>query len=276
MPEFHNQLKTLGLREILPYAPFEAMEYHSYIKILLAPKGYHLEVDLQRFELDTATLFFINPHQHFKITNMSTEAAHLIYYNRDFYCIQIHDEEVACDGLLFNNVQNMPQIGLQDDSIFQLFASIQEEFRLKDSSQEEMIRTYLKQILIKSVRIWKKQHLYAEILEDKQELEFFRRFTVLVENHYKEKHQVSAYAELMHVAPKTLAHKFKRLKLPSPSEVITERRILEAKRLLAHTPLSAKEIGYYLGYDDPAYFSRIFTQMTGFTTSAFRKKFQEK
>jgi AraC-like DNA-binding protein len=276
MPEFHNQLKTLGLREILPYAPFEAMEYHSYIKILLAPKGYHLQIDLQRFELDTATLFFINPQQHFKITTMGTESAYLIYYNRDFYCIQIHDEEVACDGLLFNNVQNMPQISLEDDSILQLFASIQEEFRLKDSSQEEMIRTYLKQILIKSVRIWKKQHLNAEILEDKQELEFFRKFTVLVENHYKEKHQVSAYAELMNVAPKTLAHKFKRLNLPSPSAVITERRILEAKRLLAHTPLSAKEIGYYLGYDDPAYFSRIFTQMTGFTTSAFRKKFQEK
>lgn len=75
------------------------------------------------------------------------ESGYFIFYNMDFYCIQIHDEEVACDGLLFNNIHDIPM------------TVVPNEFTLKDSSQEEMIRTYLKQIFIKSTRLWKLQHL---------------------------------------------------------------------------------------------------------------------
>ncbi len=71
----------------------------------------------------------------------SAESGYFIFYNMDFYCIQIHDEEVACDGLLFNNIHNIPM------------TVVPNEFTLKDSSQEEMIRTYLKQIFIKSIRL---------------------------------------------------------------------------------------------------------------------------
>jgi AraC-like DNA-binding protein len=95
----------------------------------------------------------------------------------------------------------------------------------------------------------------------------------LVEKHYKEKHGVADYADLLLMAAKTLTHRFKRLNLPQPNEVIKNRLILEAKRLLVHTSLSAKEIAYELGYEDPAYFSRLFQLKTGESPSVFRSKY---
>ena len=75
------------------------------------------------------------------------------------------------------------------------------------------------------------------------------------------------------MAPKTLTHKFKRMNLPQPNEVIKNRIMLEAKRLLVHTALTAKEIAYELGYDDPAYFSRLFLIKTGDSPSGFKSRY---
>jgi len=155
-----------------------------------------------------------------------------------------------------------------------LFSSIEDEFALQDGSLEEMIRTYLKQLLIKSTRLWKVQHLDGVMAtKPNNELEFFRRFTQLVEANYKEMHHVADYADLLMIAPKTLTHRFKRLGLPQPNEIIKNRIILEAKRLLVHTNRTAKEIAYGLGYEDPAYFSRLFFVKTGETPSGFRAKY---
>lgn len=52
--------------------------------------------------------------------------------------------------------------------------------------------------------------------------------------------------------------------------------MLEAKRLLVHTAMSAKEIAYELGYEDPAYFSRLFQIKSGESPSAFRTKYLAK
>jgi len=90
--------------------------------------------------------------------------------------------------------------------------------------------------------------------------------------HYKEKHSVADYADLLNLAPKTLSNKFHKLNLENPNEMIKNRIVLEAKRLLLYSELTIKEIAYQLGYEDPAYFNRIFTQKSGKTPAAFRKE----
>ena len=144
---------------------------------------------------------------------------------------------------------------------------------MNDCSQEEMLRTYLKQLFIKSTRLWKLQHLDGTMAQQNNDIEFFRRFTQLVEASYKLKHSVADYADILAIAPKTLTHKFKRMNLPQPNEIIKSRIILEAKRLLVHTSKSAKEIAYDLGYEDPAYFSRLFYIKTGETPFGFKSKY---
>lgn len=275
---FQSDLKTLGLISLKGYNlnDINSGDYKQYIKVLFLPKGYQLQVDLTEYLVTRPSLFFVSPNQYVQLKKAGLDGGYFIFYNRDFYCIQIHDEEVACDGLLFNNIHNMPMVELDKEEtkfITYIFSQIAEEFGLKDTSLEEMIRTYLKQLFIKSARLWKKQHLDKQLTEQNSDLNFFRKFTLLVEAHYKHKHNVAEYAELLFIAPKTITHKFKRCNLPQPNDIIKNRILLEAKRLLVHTQLTAKEIGYELGYEDPAYFSRLFVQKTGETPSGFRIKY---
>ncbi|WP_439490274.1 helix-turn-helix domain-containing protein [Algoriphagus sp.] len=250
--------------------------FKEYIKILYLPSGYTVTVDFTVHRTVAPSLLFVSPNQFMKIEEVGLAPGYLIFYNRDFYCIQIHDAEVACDGLLFNNIQNMPLVSLPDgeaEFTNYLFMQITGELALNDSSLEEMVRTYLKQLLIKSTRVWKQQHLEKVVSEQPADLDFFRNFTLLVDAHFKEKHSVADYASLLSIAPKTITHKFKRLNLPQPNDVIKNRLILEAKRLLVHTGMTAKEIAYELGYEDPAYFSRLFQLKTGESPSGFRVKY---
>lgn len=251
--------------------------YRPFIKVLFVPAHYSISVDFKIYELEKPALFFVNSNQFLTIIKATNEPAHLIYYNRDFYCVQIHDAEVACDGLLFNNLFEIPKVAFDESEMANvklLFSQIKEEIELKDSSSEELIRVYLKQIILKATREWKKQNLENDrIMLQTTEHDFFRNFSRLVEIHFREKHTVADYADLLNLAPKTLSHKFKKLNMENPNEIIKNRIILETKRLLFYTDLSIKEIAYQLGYDDPAYFNRMFTQKLGCTPGNYKKEF---
>jgi AraC-like DNA-binding protein len=277
---FESNLKKIGLL-IMNSEGISAINsgaYKLYIKVLYAPEGYRIKVDFSIYTTTEPTLFFVAPNQFLGIEASGIESGWFMFYNRDFYCIQIHDEEVACDGLLFNNIHNMPRTSVPKEHIGRfndLFLRMEEELVQNESCMEEMIRTYLKQLLIRATRIWKKEHLDTELVQQSNDLEFFRKFTLLVDQHYHEKHTVSDYADMLFMAPKTITHKFSRLKLPQPNEIIKNRIVLEAKRLLVHTSMSAKEIAYELGYEDPAYFSRLFLVKTGESPSRFRAKYYD-
>lgn len=274
---FEDHYKKLGF-EIFSEKNLEAVngtQFRSDIKILYIPEGYELTVDFNHYKVSKPSLFFLTS-QHLKIEKGKEEAM-LLYYNRDFYCIQIHDKEVACDGLLFHNVFEIPFVELSDketSDIKNLFQHIKDELEWKDSSAEEMIRTYVKQIIIRATRNWKKQHLENSTIKiPGNELDVFRDFSRYLEIHFREKHNVAEYAELLHIAPKTLTHKFKNLNLESPNQLIINRILLEAKRLLFYTDKPVKEIAYDLGYEDPAYFNRLFSNKTGNTPYNFKKNY---
>ena len=149
--------------------------------------------------------------------------------------------------------------------------AIQYEIKNEDVANEEMIRILLKQIIIKSTRIWKAKHQLDEPVKN-TEIEFLRKFSLLVEMNFKQLHTVADYAKLLFVTPKNLNKKVTQFGNQSPNEIIKARIITEAKRLLVHTNLTIKEIGYTLGYDDDAYFIRLFTTQTGLSPQQFRKQ----
>lgn len=274
---FEDHYKKLGFETFSEQnlQDFTDSRYKSEIKIFHVPEGYGLTVDFKNYKTENPALFFLTS-QHLQVEHGSGESE-LLFYNRDFYCIQIHDKEVACDGLLFHNIFEIPFVELDKEEnrmVKNLFRNIKKELEDQDSSAEEMIRTYVKQIIIRATRKWKKQNLdNDEIKIPGNELEVFRDFSRLLEIHFRKKHHVSDYAELLHMAPKTLTHKFKSLHLESPNQLIINRILLEAKRLLFYTDKPVKEIAYDLGYDDPAYFNRLFTNKTGNTPSSFKKNY---
>jgi AraC family transcriptional regulator, transcriptional activator of pobA len=246
---------------------------NEHIKVLFIPQNAIIQVDFQEIEMKTDTLLFINPHVILK--PCETIGGQLMHFNRDFYCVEIHDQEVACDGILYNNVFEIPFINLneeQSSEIQKIIRDIQSELKGEDFGTEEMLRTLLKLIILKSTRIWKQQHQLSD-KEQQADVQFLRKFSKLVEQHYKTLHTVADYADLLFVTPKNLSKKIGLVSKDTPNDIIKNRIILESKRLLAHTTMSVKEIAYSLNYDDDAYFVRFFTKHVGISPTSFRKQF---
>jgi AraC-like DNA-binding protein len=209
------------------------------------------------------------------VLEIPTENRGLIAYlfNREFYCIMHNDSEVSCMGMLFYGSSNAP-IALLNDREISSFEAIltllMEEFEIKDQIQGEMLRTLLKRILITATRLIKNEG-FTESMSFKQ-VELIRKFNILVEHHFKEKHQVADYAKLLFKSPKTLSNFFKKHNAPSPLKIINERITAEAKRLLLYSDKSAEEIAYELGYQEPSHFSKFFKKQVGVSPLSFRKQ----
>jgi AraC family transcriptional activator of pobA len=95
-------------------------------------------------------------------------------------------------------------------------------------------------------------------------------FQQLINTHFKEEKRVSFYAEKLHISANYLNIRCKKHLKISATQLIQQRTILEAKRLLKSTALSVKEIAYELGFMDHAYFSNFFKVQAGTTPTDFR------
>ena len=250
----------------------------DYPKIIYLPKNTEIILDFEKFKHEEASLFFISNTQQYELpTFIKSSGAIILYFNRDFYCVQIHDKEVSCDGILFNNVFNATSVLLfkQDNlNIVKTIKEIKKEYESDDIATEEMLRILLKKIIITATRIYKKINGLAANNVNNDDINFLRKFSQLVETHFYQNHAVADYASLLHTTSKNLTKKINLAGLKSPSQIIKDRILLEAKRYLTHTNYSVKEVAYKLGYEDEAYFNRLFSSYSKATPSQFRKSFQ--
>lgn len=97
------------------------------------------------------------------------------------------------------------------------------------------------------------------------------RFRELIEERYRGHDEVEDYARALAVSPKQLWAACRRVAGAPPARLIQDRLLLEAKRLLLYTNVSVAEAAYTLGFNDPAYFSRLFTKETGRSPRDFRR-----
>lgn len=93
----------------------------------------------------------------------------------------------------------------------------------------------------------------------------------LIDIHITSEKGPAAYAAMLNISEVYLNEAVKAVTGLSAGAYIRSRAILQAKRQLAYTSLSAKEIAYALGYDDYAYFSKLFKKSVGRSPSEYRK-----
>ena len=194
-------------------------------------------------------------------------------YNRDFYCLETHDQEVSCIGFLFFGSHGTMFITMADNDVKKLQSLLLvfvDEFDEKDNIQGDMLRMLLKRLIILVTRLAKKQYL-SHMQMESSEFDVVRQFNLLVEKHHKEHHQVQEYAAMLNKSPKTLSNLFARYNQKTPLQVIQDRLVLEAKRLFYYTDKSAKEVAFELGFEDPANFSRFFKGQTSSSPSDFKQ-----
>ncbi len=98
-------------------------------------------------------------------------------------------------------------------------------------------------------------------------------FKDLLSTHYREWKRPSDYASRLNLSPVYLNEAVKKSTGLSASESIQHEIVIRAKRLLYYTTLSVKEIAGELGYEDQAYFTRLFTKVSGLSPTRFRSKY---
>jgi len=98
----------------------------------------------------------------------------------------------------------------------------------------------------------------------------FRRFEALLEQHHLDRWSVSDYAAALSITATHLNRVTRAATGDTASHLILNRMIREARRNLVYTNLPVSSIAYTLGFDDPAYFSRIYAAATGLSPRAFR------
>lgn len=228
-------------------------------------------VDFKSYEFQDNVLLFLSPGEIFSIESEGIKEAYKLTFIRDFYCIETHDKAIACNGVLFNNVYEIPFIKpCKKDSAKLSFIveSIIEELSQESTAQYDMLQSYLKQFIINAVRIKKEHH----IIQEESETRLFKDFSVLVEQNFKSLHSITDYANRLGVSPKSLSKHFQKIGTTTPSSYLKNRIILEAKRQLFYSNKTVKEIAFELGFNDPAYFTRFFTKATQKSPLQFKKE----
>lgn len=102
------------------------------------------------------------------------------------------------------------------------------------------------------------------------EQDIYYQFVNLLENKFNSEHKVSYYTRMLNATPKKINSILLKTNEKTISELIIERIILEAKRLLVYSNKSIKEIAYELGFEDNYYFSRTFKIQTSLSPELFR------
>lgn len=231
-----------------------------------------LEVDGLRVQLLPNQLLTTTYLQNISFENSNFPLTAFLF-NREFYCISDHDDEVSCNGILFFGTQDLPIISIpkdQERKFNTLYEVFEDEFTTPDKIQGDMLQMLLKRLIIICTRLAKEQLIVKKL--DNDQIDVVRKFNVLVDTHYKTKRKVSDYAELLYKSPKTLSNLFALYNQKSPQQIILERLVLEAKRLIRFTNKQNQEIAYELGFNDPAHFSRFFKKMTDFSPTQYRDK----
>lgn len=98
------------------------------------------------------------------------------------------------------------------------------------------------------------------------------RFEALVEAQFAAHWSVRDYADALAVSPTHLSRITRQATGRPASKLIEERLMREARRNLVYTNLPVSTIAYALGFDDPAYFSRVFARATGLSPRNFRDR----
>jgi len=260
------QLQQINQRELIS---FDNELAFPLLFVWVRGENSEIQYDGTKIQLKNNTILCLTIFQNIEFREL--ENARVVKFNREFYCVLDHDSEVGCKGILFYNASQLPYFQIPNEEIEKfetLWKMFEIEMQLKDELQLEMLQMMLKRFIIICTRIYKNQTDFLKIKN--KDVDIVREFNFLVEQYFKTKHNVKDYADLLNKSPKTLSNIFKKLAGKSPLQIIHERKILEARRMLRYTDKSMKEITYELGFEDIQTFSRFFKKTEEISPSEFK------
>lgn len=248
-----------------------SLHRHNYFEIFVFTKGKgtHL-LDTEVHAIDANMVHFVSPGQVHQISREPGSEGHVIFFSRDFLLSSTSNKQLLFELPFINNYSTDPTLKLKDsemERVLSIIENIKSESQQKDEQSADLIRSYLHTLLLLCLRFYSQQKPTST--PDRSST-LVRDMLALLEQHFKMEHQVQFYAAELHTTPKSLNEACKQMMGRTASDIIFDRLILEAQRLLMHSELSTKEIAYFLNYQDPAHFSKFFKNRTGKSPSELR------
>lgn len=254
---------------------FDHIQRLNYYALIWVQKGNgKVKVDFSEYDFIENQLLAFAPYQPFMLATTETIEGVVIHFHPDFFCIIKHHQEVACNGVLFNNIYEPPYVTI-DEIGKATFNMVVEQMKIEMQNpalaQYELLVSYLKIFLITASRLKKEQQPKKSSQVEENSAPFIlQNLKNFIEQNFKTKHSASDYANLLNISPKALAKITKNHFNKTLTNLIAERIIIEAKRELYLTNKAVKEIAYELGYDDEHYFSRFFKNNADVSPQMYR------
>jgi AraC family transcriptional regulator, transcriptional activator of pobA len=254
---------------------FDHVQRNNYYSLIWVTQGSgKMKSDFTEYDIMPDTLFAFSPYQPYMFSAEKELQGVTIQFHPDFFCIHLHQKEVACNGVLFNNIYQPPFTSVNDISsqtFKMVIAQIEAEMKNPVLAQYELLGSYLKIFLITASRLRTGQQpqALAAIAELKEPF-VLQSLKDAIEKDFKTKHAASDYAKTLNISVGALAKITRNHFNKTLTELISERIIIEAKRELYLTNKAIKQIAYELGYDDEYYFSRFFKVNTDVSPQMYR------
>jgi len=255
---------------------FDHLQRLPYYTVILLVEGHtKLHVDFTECEAGPGSLLLFAPYQPFMLRSTENIRGSVMHFHSDFFCIHQHQREVACNGVLFNNIYEDPIVTLSQtelDEFLRLLDEMKPEITRTDLAQHELLVSYLKIFLIRASRLKIEQTSnQRQHPTHRPQAEVAQYLRDAIEQHYKTMHSPSNYAALLHVTLKVLSKIAKTFFNKTISALIFERITIEAKRELYMSSKTVKEIAHILGFEDEFYFSRFFKNNADVSPQLFRE-----
>lgn len=245
---------------------------HNYYEVLFfaAGSGSHM-IDFETHALQETTLHFISPGQVHALNRKRGVEGYVVNFTREFFLLNGGHAAALNDFPAFNKTL-FPVVKLAAGD-FALLASLVEQMHgvteQPTALKGQILVAYIQLLLTRCKALLVERPEYNTA--DPAGREVVQRFHQLLEENYIALRQVNDYAGRLNLSPNHLSTVLKKATGKTAGELIHQRLVLEAKRLLLHSEVSAKEIAYQLNFSDPPYFTRFFKTHTGLSPDQFRR-----
>jgi len=233
-------------------------------------EGVHY-VDLQAFEFKKGDICFVNTRQRHNWSISKDIKGYVITFKSAFLTKFMANHLFVQELSFFKRftTHNLADNNFLVHKIELAIHSILDEIRLEINKDINLVRIYLLEILLICKRkIDRKIQTEGEGLNSNT---IINQFEYLIENHFQEYKFPKEYAKHLLVTPNYLNSICRKIKGKSAGDLIRDRILLESKKLLISTNLSASEIAYRLNFKDSSYFTRFFKKYVDMTPDEYRR-----
>jgi AraC family transcriptional activator of pobA len=241
---------------------------HTFYELFYFTKsGGEHEIDFRKLPVKAHSVHFVAPGQihHLKLKGGS---GYVICFTEDFFSLP--GSGVIAQQFPFFGFSAEPILQLSNDVSEVLNQQIQLLRQARTSSQElgyEITRGYLNLILL---GLKQSAISHGILLPETDRRNIAGDFRRLVNENFLNNLSITQYASRLNVSPNYLNSLCRQVTGKTATQIINDRLLLEARRLLYSTDLSIKEVAFELNFDSPAYFTRFFKKQSGDTPALYR------